>query len=367
MKRRTIKGLSLALAGALVIFVGIAVARFDAIMLWALEPGAPFDPSSVPTPPDYAQADAWSARPDRQDPADVSLPDYPAIDPALAPVDVFYLHPSAYVGSGWNGSIDDPKLAEASDRGGALIQASAFNGCCAVHAPRYRQANLLAFTHPSPDGQRAIDLAYTDVAAAFHAYLAEHEPDRPFLIAAHSQGSVLALRLVREEISGTPLRERLVAAYLVGVPLDADALARDLPDVPICEAPDQTGCIVGWNARAPGYEQGKFEMPAASRVVCVNPITWRHDELEAAAADNPGAVFFDSDEPALLPGFASARCEAGTLVVAEIGEVPRDFMSRLLDRALGEGNLHPIEYQLFYASIRANAQARVDAFVAKPR
>jgi hypothetical protein len=38
-------------------------------------------------------------------------------------------------------------------------------------------------------------------------------------------------------------------------------------------------------------------------------------------------------------------------------------MSRLLDRAMGAGNYHPIDYQLFYVNLRQNVQARLAAFV----
>ena len=41
---------------------------------------------------------------------------------------------------------------------------------------------------------------------------------------------------------------------------------------------------------------------------------------------------------------------------------PRDFMSRLLDRTLGPGNSHPIEYQLFFTAIRQNAAERLRAW-----
>jgi len=44
--------------------------------------------------------------------------------------------------------------------------------------------------------------------------------------------------------------------------------------------------------------------------------------------------------------------------------LPRDFMSKLLDHALGPENYHPIEYQIFYLSLRRNAQTRVAAYLA---
>jgi hypothetical protein len=65
-------------------------------------------------------------------------------------------------------------------------------------------------------------------------------------------------------------------------------------------------------------------------------------------------------------GYADARCVGEALVVTRTGEIPRDAMSRVLDRVLGEGNLHPVEYQLFYMNLRANAQRRVAAMTAAP-
>jgi len=97
----------------------------------------------------------------------------------------------------------------------------------------------------------------------------------------------------------------------------------------------------------------------------VNPLTWRHDEASAPAAQNRGAVFWDGDAtPSPRPGFASARCERGVLRVELHGTPPRDLPSRILDRAMGAGNYHPIEYGLFFVDLRDNAAQRVAAFAA---
>ena len=66
-----------------------------------------------------------------------------------------------------------------------------------------------------------------------------------------------------------------------------------------------------------------------------------------------------AEPPLFAPGFASAQCQGGRLVVSLTGRPPRDFMSRLLDRTLGPGNYHPIEYQLFFADIRESAAERL--------
>lgn len=339
---------------------------------YIMTPEGPFDPGSVPAEPDYNDPARWSALPERNDAADAFVPDLPAIDQASAPADVFYVHPTTYLGAQWNGPVDDDDLNAATDRVATRIQASAFNGCCAVYAPRYRQVNGTAFTHPTRDGQRAIDVAYADVREAFRRFLVRRGGSRPFFLASHSQGSVLAYRLLREEISGTPLRAELVAAWLIGWSINLQALADQIPDVPPCASPEQTGCIIGWNARSPAYVPGSFEFRVLNddgQVIedlgpglCVNPLSFRHDEVAVEAEESRGAVFLDADPPLVAPGFVSAQCRGGTLLIAKMGKVPRDFMSTLLDRALGPGNYHPIEYQLFFSDIRHNAAVRLEAW-----
>lgn len=354
-----------------VVLVALVVSGWmflGALVLALAAPGAPFDPAIVPPAPDYADPAAWSALPERDDAADALVFGVKRIDPQKAPVDVFYVHPTSYLGGSWNAAIDDATVNAATDAGSTRIQASAFVGCCSVYAPRYRQANMTAFTDPSDGGARAIALAGDDVIAAFHAYRGRVAADRPFIVASHSQGSVMALRLVREVIAAGPLRERMVAAYLIGAPISEQALG----DVPVCSSARATGCVVTWNARSPDYRGGiefveqpppPADAPPRARV-CVNPLTWSTDE--ARAESGLGAVFWDSsgEPPDVYPGFAAARCEAGTLRVELRGPVPRDFMSRLLDHAMGDGNYHPIEYGLFWADLHANASARAEAFLA---
>jgi hypothetical protein len=363
MKRRIL----LAAALGLVLALALVLIFFNAIVRWSMTPGAGFDPAAAPRAPDYESPAAWTALPGRSASADVALPSLPAIDPAAAPADVFYVHPTTYVGGKWNGPIDDPALNAATDRVATRLQASAFNACCAVYGPRYRQANGTAFTRPTDESERAVDLAYRDVAAAFRHFLERYSRGRPFILAAHSQGTVLARRLLREEIAGKPAAARLVAAYLIGAPVSLDLLAQ--LGLPACASPEQTGCVVAWNARGPAYKPGDFELrergpaqPPGSQL-CVNPLSWKKDDAAADASLNEGALFWEEDPPVLRPGFASAQCKDGVLVVSHLGKAPRDFMSRLLDRALGPGNYHPIEYQIFFANIRRNTQARVAAFV----
>lgn len=362
-RRRLLRGILLLLS-LLIVGAALALTTMDRWFFVVLDPG-PFDPSLTPPAPDYDDPASWAALPETEDGADVSLPEHPSIDPSTATADVFYLHPTTWLGGEWNGPFDDPVVVEATKKGGTLIQASAFNACCAVYAPRYRQANGRAYTHPDAHGQKARDVAFADVSSAFDAFL-ERTADRPFIVAGHSQGAVLATRLIRERVADTELESRFVVAYLPGAPIRADEIG-----VPICQTPDQTACITSWHARGPHFEPNELEFeatlddPMAGRV-CVNPISWTTDDAPVPASQNAGAIFFDTPAPVVKPRFADAQCVGGSLVITEHGDLERDFMSTLLLWLMGPENYHPIEYQLFYLDIRQNAVDRVRAWAGTP-
>ncbi|MBX3199911.1 MAG: DUF3089 domain-containing protein [Labilithrix sp.] len=348
------------------ILLAIAVAALEPLVDWLITPGRAFDASVAPPPPRYEDAASWSALPDREDSADVAPLGSAAIDPRAADVDAFYVHPTSYVGSDWNAPTTDARLNADTDRVATGIQASAFNACCAVYAPRYRQANGTAYYRPSDDGRRAIDLAYDDVRRAFLAFQERRGGQRPFILAAHSQGAVLARRLLAEVIHGTPLREQLVAAYLVGGDVTSEGLREQMPDLAPCRAPDDLHCVVAYQARSPSFQPTRIELDVEDRRprLCTNPLSWRPDGKRSPASENLGAVFLETDDHAPRPGFADAACADGRLLVTELDPVPRDLPSRLLDRVLGEGNYHAIEYQLYFMNLRANAVERSKAWVA---
>lgn len=204
-------------------------------------------------------------------------------------------------------------------------------------------------------------MAFSDVSRAFEVFLEKTE-GQPFFVAGHSQGSMLGIRLVRERIAGKVAQHRFIGAYLPGAAAGADELR-----VPVCDTPRRTGCVAVWNARGPAFVPNGFEFNAKDENtmrgrVCVNPISWRADSEQAMAKENPGAVFFDTEKPVLRPNFADARCQDGTLIVREPGDLERDFMGKTLLWLMGPENYHPVEYQLFYASLRANGVERLRAF-----
>lgn len=345
----------------LIVIGGMTIDRWFFVLL---DPGV-FDATKTPPAPDYTRQTAWASLPSMKDGADVSLPAYPAHTQKKTFADVFYLHPTTWVGGKWNAPFDAPDVIKATHRGATLIQASVFNACCAIYAPRYRQANGKAFIAPNVHSQKAIDVAYTDVSRAFRYFLKHYNKGRPFLIASHSQGSVLAYRLLLEEIWNKPPAKHWIAGYLIGGPVFADT-------IPACKTPTQTGCLIGWNARGPRYtfnhlEFSKARGDAKGKLLCVNPLSWQTSEEKVSATRNKGAIFFDAKKPTVKPHFANAQCVGGVLKVTKMGAPERDTMSKILDWIMGPDNYHPIEYQLYYLNLRENAELRVKAFLAKKR
>ncbi|MEH6421988.1 DUF3089 domain-containing protein [Pseudomonas sp. CGJS7] len=336
-----------------------------------LDPKRDFDRTPEPGAPDYNDPAAWAALPSKRDDSDAT-PIGMRNRQHDAPVDVFFIHPTTYASrKHWNQPLDDEQATRGTEFT-LRAQASAFNASARVYAPRYRQMSLNGYL-PADDADRdkALDLAYADVRAAFEVYLKQWSKGRPFIIAAHSQGSGHGLRLVSELLSeraaDPSLRKRLVAAYLIGAAIPDDALRLTIPGVPLCAAPAQTGCAVFYNSFEAGEDRprrfervrawypGGYRTVDRPRLLCVNPVTWRADETLSPLSAHLGAVHAERDRPLPEPlaGRVSARCEDGLLsVTLPDGEWRRWWFG---------GDQHVNDYQLFYMDIRANAAQRVAA------
>jgi len=339
------------------------------LMRFALVPSVEFEASPQDQRPDYAQVAGWDAHPDiPNNPARWAPPGYlPAPKPLAA---VFFVTPTAYLGRDrWNMPFGD----SATNTRLALYlqgQASTLNGVGAIWAPRYRQAAFGAFLKDSPDARRAIDLAYSDVVRGWEAFVAAN-PDRPIILAAHSQGSLHLLRLMKDRLAGTNVLKRVVVAYIVGWPISIEA---DLPalGLPACDAAGQTGCILSWQSFAEPAEpkaiHAAFDVlpsltglpRAGTRILCSNPLLGRATDEAVLPAANlgslvPGASLADAT---LIAGGIGAQCMPSG--VLSIGPPPAKFDNYVLPG----NNYHVYDYALFWVNIRADAEARMNAWQA---
>jgi hypothetical protein len=335
----------------------------------ATDPQVPaFAQQAPPPPPDYARQSNWAAGAAGPG-ASAAVP--PGATPAAAhpPVDVFYIHPTTYLSkSQWNQDVADAKTNAWTDASVIARQASVFNACCRVYAPRYRQASLL-----NKNGERvlALELAYGDIARAFDHYLKFDNHGRPFILAGHSQGGWLLADLLERRIDGTPLQKQLIAAYVVGINVAEGDFPRRFKHIPICDTPAQTGCVVQWNSVLPAtdldqqaarYEKlfvDKYGDLPEKRTLCVNPLTFDRTQPSAPASASQGAVPGAPGEGplrALVAGKVAAHCEQGLLVVE-----PDPVLE--LKPLPGTGVMHYHDFGLFYADIRANAMVRTKAYL----
>ncbi|SNS79158.1 MULTISPECIES: DUF3089 domain-containing protein [unclassified Azospirillum] len=342
------------------------------------EPPAPFEETAAPAAPDYSAREAWLAFPWRNG-LERSVPaGDEAVDEATAPADVFFIHPTTYTSNDrWNVPIDMPAALSAPV---LLNQASVFNGCCRIYAPRYRQSSLVGLAHDGP-----LTVAYNDLRRAFLYYLEKHNDGRPLILASHSQGTGHMIRLLQDEVLGKPVQQRLVVVYAIGAYVPSSFADIGLP---ICDQPSQTGCLISWNVNQPGlfsmatlienprYWWGDAYIHGNAPAVVVNPLSWRRDG-KADAAANPGSMPFPpavpSDTvpaialPAPQPGLVGAETKDGVVLV-ELPWFQKGFYDAL---SVLWGSYHRFDYGLYYESLRRNAVDRVEVWksgsAAEPR
>jgi len=348
-----------------------------------LKPNHPQREDPITVPPDYSDDVYWASLPDRPGLANL-VPEGQQMRQGPAEVAVFYIHPTTYLnGKRWNAPMFPDSWAWEMVLRMMATQGSAFNACCDVYAPHYREATLWSFLErESEDGLHALELAYMDVSRAFDEFQQRFAGDRPFIIASHSQGTTHALRLLAHKVNNSSLRRRLVGAYLIGYDLPMDVFERDLTNIPPCEHATDTGCVVHWatygedghhKPRTPHWYSTGWEYADGKEMLCTNPLSWRLDEERVPASLHPGALHLPSTYgiwniifnhptwekitalPAVMPQWTWAQCREGTLYVEPQLEgpfaSPRDNETR---------NYHTRDYSLFYQAIRENAQLRSD-------
>ena len=380
---KILKRLLLGIVAVIAVVVGILFATGNAMLLtlgWAFLFGAPplpFDPQDAVAPPDYAQARNWAALPEREGLEDrVPAGTTAAVEQGSAPVDVFFIHPTGFLrGSSWTFSMNADTATEENTQWMMANQASAYNGCCNVYAPRYRQASIFAYFKGPEIREEVLGFAYQDVARAFDYFLANFNQGRPSIIASHSQGTHHGVRLLKEKIDGTPLIRRMVAAYVIGGGV-ASAQFDEMKDIGLCADETDLHCAVHWDT----YSEAVIEEPINDRIdnVCVNPLTWTVDGGLADRSHHIGAVPVSGDfqvglsgddkpsgmvfEPlaAPIPNMLQAQCKDGVLYITD--QTGTSFGNA--GGSFGGGNYHGLDYPVFHMDIRENAQRRVAEYFA---
>ncbi|HET6950221.1 MAG TPA: DUF3089 domain-containing protein, partial [Acidimicrobiales bacterium] len=219
-----------------------------------------------------------------------------------APIDCFYVYPTTSRDETPNSDFEPGEGQEIST---VYNQVARLTSACRVYAPIYRQVTLgmIGGGARPTDGTDPRAVAYGDVVDAFKHYIANDSDGRGFVLIGHSQGAGLLSRLMADEIDGEPLlRDRLVSAYILGsgvhVP-EGEVVGGDFANIPLCEQPDQTGCVVSYASF-----RSTSPPPAGS-------FFGRADDTGPAACVNPADV---AGGPASLHPYFLLTPPAGTLL-----------------------------------------------------
>lgn len=361
---------------AIFVLTLLVVAGAFAIFQWGGQvlvkqatPKGHFEAAEAGTGPDYGELSNWVDHPGLPRSPSLWRPegDNPPPD-SEARAAIFYVHPTTYLERDrWNAPIcEGEQCGEAGRKAQVFVQsqASAFSGLGLVWAPRYRQAAYGAFLLKSEDANKALNLAYGDVAAAFDEFLRQN-PEGPIILAGHSQGSLHLLRLLADRKA--VLKDRLLAAYVTGWPVGIES---DLPATGLspCRTPDQARCVISWQSFAEpantslvtGSWVGTRGLTGAKRsrgdMLCVDPISGVQNG-HSEPRDNPGTLVpsMDLSSATLAVGRVGSHCENGLLMIA--GDIPA-----MGPYVLPGNNYHVYDYALFWGAIRRDAERRLAAW-----
>lgn len=317
----------------------------------------------VGVPTDYSDENNWAHLPKNAD----------------KPVDTFFVYPTVYInpepGAPDIVPVEDPMLrASVADHYPQAPQV--FEEMTNVYEPFYRQSNLCAVTDKSPEELVVFQLheQRTDVFAALDYFFENYNDGRPFILAGHSQGSImLKIALLDYFREHSEYLERMVAAYIIGFSITTDDLEIN-PALKFAEGADDTGVIVSWNTEGP---ENKNEENAVvlENAIAINPINWKRDDTYAPASENIGDCIPVMEEGSLKaldfnihkPGLADARIdlERGSVICTTLADEYVTPLGPGVPNIFGPASLHLADYSAYWDNIRENIKTRVNAFLNK--
>lgn len=262
--------------------------RLSMLALLTAAAAAPAVAQPAAAAPDYAKPANWLCLPGRADTCSKPLPTT-ALNPngygsnglstvaKNPPADCFYVYPTVSGDRGMNSDL----IPDNAEKAAAQVQFARFSEVCRTFAPLYRQmtvASIAAYA-TGTDIAGPAKLAYRDVVAAWRNYIRNRNQGRPFVLIGHSQGSLMLIQLIANEIESKPEAARMKLAILAGynvlVP-QGKLVGGSFKTTPLCSRPGETGCVISWvsfrenNVPPPGAIFGFADKPGMT-VGCVNP------------------------------------------------------------------------------------------------
>ncbi|MBO4871355.1 MAG: DUF3089 domain-containing protein [Muribaculaceae bacterium] len=294
---------------------------------------------------DYSKPEHW-----------VSLPQKPT-----KPVDVFFLYPTV-VGMQFPTKICDinDSAMVAGTEWVMRAQASVFAESCNVFVPYYRQISL-----PQPGSDHmAINkfMSHFDATDALDYFLTHLNQGRPFILAGHSQGSILTINLLADYMTKHPKAlSRMVAAYPIGFSVTKEWLEQT--GLKFAEGPTDTGVIISWNTEGL-RNKNAFNMEVLPGEVSINPINWRRDTTYAPASSNLGSIN-NTTGKITVPGIADARLDTDRGVVVVTTADTTYALPAYAAPMFGPESYHLYDYGFFYNNLKQNIADRIAAWMRK--
>ena len=290
---------------------------------------------------DYSQKSSWLTTPGKIEHA----------------VDVFYVYPTIYGDtSPKNMDISSADLRETA--GHLLVsQAGVYSESANLFAPFYRQMSMAALDS-SKDmfSNKYFRIGAEEVQRAFDYYLTHFNKDRPFILAGHSQGSMVLLDLLFQRFQNKDLQDRLVAAYIIGYSVTKENMEK-YPHLALAQNSDDTGVIITYNTQAPGAAGSPVLLDGA---LCINPLNWKTDNSAADKSMNLGAVFFKQNSDTIdreVPQYTGAQIDTAT---GALNTNPPDTFEA---EFFPEGVYHKYDYAFWYRNLQQNVKDRINAYL----
>ncbi len=327
-----------------------------AVMIYVM-PWQNFTQKNIPNKIDYSKNNSWIAHPQNLN-LSKFLPFQAKVSDSRNEVAVFFVHPTTYINrQNWNQPKNDYQANDILRKRILMNQAVIFSACCEVYVPRYRQATLYSFVAKEKNSKKAFQVAYQDVRDSFKYFNENFRNDRPFILAGHSQGSMHALRLLKELQNEKELYSQMVAAYLVGYSISKS----DIFPSRVCNSDTSINCVIAWNSIE---LNGFVTFKGREELICVNPLTWNESDLYVSRIFNLGGAgfdnWFDNKDSSTLPpiqlesNVAGAKCSNGNLEITNL--ISNSFPVRLF-------SLHAYDYGLFFLNILENTKKRSEIFL----
>ncbi|MQA75256.1 MAG: DUF3089 domain-containing protein [Solirubrobacterales bacterium] len=287
------RGILAAVLGLVCLAVAPSVAPAQAKPVWLCKPGLADNPCKPGLGTTLASPSGEPLRTER-----VKADKRPKID-------CFYVYPTV---------SDDPTpnsdlTVDPEERSIALYQAARYSQHCRVFAPMYRQITLSQLLGGGAVTERMRRTAYSDVAAAWKAYLRKYNRGRAVVLIGHSQGTGVLRQLIADRIDPRrSVRERVVSAILLGGDVLVEKgrdVGGDFDHIRACRSAKQLGCVVAFSTfDAPVPADSLFGRPGNALfggdpdkqdVLCVNPAalgggSGRLDTIFPSAPFAPGTT-----------------------------------------------------------------------------